>query len=84
MEIRQQFIEAINNGDLGSIDDSGVIVTLSELEQRFSSMEAASMQEFLPSIIIPDGQTRVTKQQFLFQLKDGVYRVHPDALDDFD
>ncbi len=81
MNLKQLFFEAIDNGELGAVDDLGVIVTLSELEQRFTELEPETISHFLPSATLENGQREFTAHKFLYQIKDGVYRVHPDALD---
>lgn len=74
----------MSNGDLGSFDDLGVIVTLKEMEQKFPTIDASRISNFLPEATISSGQKEASEQKFLFHLSGDVYRVHPDAIDRYD
>ena len=40
MTLKQRFIEAIQRGELGSIDDRGVMVTLEDSRQYFADIKS--------------------------------------------
>ncbi len=84
MNLKEQFFEAVSNGDLGSFDDLGVIVTLKELEQKFPTMDAGQISNFLPAATMTSGQSQASEQKFLFHLSGDAYRVHPDAIESYD
>lgn len=84
MNLKQQFFEAVSNGDLGSFDDLGVIVTLKELEQTFPRVDSGQISRFLPSATIDAGQHSASEQKFVFHLSGDAYRVHPDAIELYD
>ncbi len=80
MRLKDHFLEAINAGELGSIDDRGIVFTLKEFKQVFSYIKSDYINSFLPAATIEAGRDTMTQTKFLFRIRKGVYRVHPDAL----
>jgi len=81
MTLKIRFLEAVSGGDLGEFDDSGVIVTLKEFKSYFKDVKSDYVNSFLPAAVIEAGQKTATHTKFLFRVRKGVYRVHPDAMD---
>ncbi len=81
MNLKQLFFKAIDSGELGAVDDQGVIVSLKELEQRFANLDHMTVSHFLPAATLEKGQREFTQQKFLYHIRDDIYRVHPEALD---
>lgn len=84
MKLKQRFLHAVSNGDIGSYDDVGVIVTQQDMHRVFPEVSSLELQSFLPSSVIDEGYSKVSENKFLFFLKEGAYRVHPDALELYD
>ena len=81
MTIKQRFLDAIVKGELGSIEDMGVIVTLKEFKAYFQDINARYSNSFLPAAVIETGQSSITHTKFVFRIRKGVYLVHPDAIE---
>ena len=81
MTLKIRFLEAVSGGDLGEFDDSGVIVTLKEFKSFFKDVKSDYVNSFLPAAVIEAGQKTATHTKFLFRVRKGVYRVHPDAME---
>ena len=80
MTLKIRFLEAVSSGDLGEFDDSGVVVTLKEFKSFFKDVKSDYVNSFLPAAVIEAGQKTATHTKFLFRVRKGVYRVHPDAM----
>jgi hypothetical protein len=78
--LKQRFIDAVNCGKLGTLDEFGVVVTVKEFKIYFSDIKTDYTRSFLPAATIEQGQTSTTHTKYLFNICKGVYRVHPDAL----
>jgi len=83
MELKQLFLEALSNGDMGAIDDLGVVVTLEEFERKFPDTRNMNSAGFLPSSTLDTRDQPVCQDKFLYVVRKDVYRVHPDALDNY-
>lgn len=81
MTIKQRFLDAIVNGELGSRKEAGMIITLLEFKTYFSDINTQYVNSFLPAAVIEAGQRSVTHTKFLFRLRKGVYLVHEDAIE---
>jgi len=79
--LKQRFFEAIIKGELGTVEDRGVVVTLKEFSDYFDDIKTQYVSSFLPAAVIETGQTSVTNTKFLFRLSKGVYLVHGDAIE---
>jgi len=83
MTLKQRFLEAVVKGELGSIEDRGVVVTLKAFKEYFSDVKTYYINSFLPASTIESGRVEMTKTRFLFRIASGVYLVHPDAIDQY-
>jgi len=78
--LKDRFIEAVINGELGSVEDQGVVFTLKEFKEIFSDIKTDYINSFLPAATIEPGRENMTSTKYLFRVRKGVYRVHPDLL----
>ena len=78
--LRSRFISAIASGVLGRVDESGTIFTLKDFKQCFSEIKTDYINSFLPASTIESGRMEISHTKFLFRIRKGVYRVHPDLL----
>ena len=79
--LKERFFEAIITGQLGNIDDRGVIVSTKAFKQHFNEIHTDYINSFLPAATIEPGRHQISPTKFLFRVKKGLYRVHPDALE---
>ena len=82
MQMKERFLNAIIAGELGKQSDFGVIVTLKEFKQYFRDRQTGYVNSFLPAAVIETGQYSATNTKYVFRVRDGVYRVHPQAIAD--
>jgi hypothetical protein len=82
MQMKQRFLNAVISGELGESDDYGVIIKLSEFKKYFSDVKTLYINSFLPAAVIEAGQYNITHTKFVFRVKNGIYRVHPDAIEE--
>lgn len=80
MQLKERFLNAVVSGQLGYHDDYGVVVELKDFRNYFSDIKTDYINSFLPAATIETGQHSVTHTKFVFRLRKGVYRVHPDAI----
>jgi len=78
--LRSRFINAISSGELGRVDESGITFTLKEFKLYFSEIKTDYINSFLPASTIESGRMEMSHTKFLFRIRKGVYRVHPDLL----
>ena len=78
--LKHRFLKAIVNGELGKVDDRGIIVTLKEFKAHFKDIQTQYVTSFLPAATIEIGQRSISRTRFVFRLSKGVYLVHPDAI----
>lgn len=83
MTLKDRFLEAVSNGELGEVDDHGVIVSLKQFKSYFQDVTSDYVNSFLPAAVIETGQMSTTQTKYLFRVRKGVYRVHPDAIEEF-
>lgn len=81
MTLKLRFLDAICAGELGKEDEYGVIVTLKDFKQYFSDVKTDYINSFLPAAVIEIGQYSSTHTKFTFRIKKGIYRVHPDTIE---
>ncbi|MCW8935489.1 MAG: hypothetical protein OQK98_12260 [Gammaproteobacteria bacterium] len=82
MTLKERFLEAVSNGDLGEVDDFGVVVSLKEFKLYFQDVKSDYINSFLPAAVIETGQYSPTHTKYLFRIRKGTYRVHPDAIEE--
>ena len=78
--LKDRFIEAVINGELGSVEDQGIVFTLKEFKSVFDDIKTDYINSFLPAATIEPGREIMTNTKYLFRISKGVYRVHPDVL----
>ena len=81
MTLKIRFLEAVSSGELGEVDDSGLIVSLKQFKSYFKDVKSDYINSFLPAAVIEAGQKSATHTKFLFRVRKGVYRVHDDAME---
>ena len=79
-KLKHRFLAAVAAGELGRTDDQGITVTLQEFKTYFHDIKTQYVASFLPAATIEIGQHTATKTKYVFRLRKGVYRVHPDAI----
>ena len=82
MQLKERFLNAIISAELGRTDDDGVIIEASEFKKYFSDIKSDYVNSFLPAATIEKGRCSISHTKFLFRIRKGVYRVHPDALEE--
>ncbi|MDH5765906.1 MAG: hypothetical protein OEZ38_07815 [Gammaproteobacteria bacterium] len=80
MTLKEKFLNAIIAGELGTPGDYGAIVNLADFKHYFKDIGTDYVNSFMPAAVIETGQYAATHTRFLFRVKRGVYRVHPDAI----
>ena len=83
MTLKDSFLEAVATGKLGTEDGFGAIVTLKEFKAYFRNIETGYVTSFMPASVIENGQFSATHTKFLFRIKKGVYRVHPEVIEEY-
>ena len=78
--LRSRFINAITSGNLGRVDEQGITFTLKEFKLYFSEIKTDYINSFLPASTIETGRMEMSHTKFLFRIRKGVYRVHPELL----
>jgi len=81
--VKHRFLKAILNGELGRVEAEGVVVTLKAFKHYFSDIKTQYIASFMPAATIEAGWGQYSHTKFLYRLRRGVYRVHPQALLDF-
>jgi len=83
MQIKEMFLNAVITGELGRTDDYGVIIELREFKMFFKDeIKTDYINSFLPAATIEAGQSSASHTKYLFRIKKGLYRVHPDAIEE--
>jgi len=80
MQLKERFLNAIISGELGRTDDEGVIVETGEFKKYFSDIKSDYVNSFLPAVTIEKGRCSISHTKYLFRIRKGTYRVHPDAI----
>lgn len=78
--LKERFIQAIKNGELGSHEAHGTIVTLKQFKQYFSEIETQYVSSFLPAATLEPGMVTMKHTKFVLRIAKGVYKLHPDIL----
>jgi len=82
MHLKERFLNAIISSELGKQSEFGVIVTLKEFKRHFSDIQSAYVNSFLPAAVIEPGQYNISFTRYIFRIKKGLYRVHPQAIEE--
>jgi len=80
LRLKQRFLIAVEKGELGREGAQGVIVTSKEFKLYFSDIKSQYVTSFMPASTIEPGRSIMTHTKFLFRIRKGVYRLHPDLL----
>jgi len=83
LPLKDRFLLAVVNGDIGRVENSGVIVSLKEFKAHFNDITSDYINSFLPAATIEPGQRSVTNTKYVFRVKKGVYLVHPEVLEGY-
>ncbi len=83
MTLKKRFLEAVSSGELGEVDDFGVVVSLKQFKSFFCDVKSDYINSFLPAAVIETGQYSTTHTKYLFRIRKGMYRVHPDAIEEY-
>jgi len=78
--LKQRFKAALISGELGHVDDEGIVVTLKAFKEYFSDVTSDYINSFLPAATIESVRVDMMDTKFLFRIGKGVYRVHPDFI----
>ena len=81
LHLKDRFLAAVVNGDLGVLEERGFVVTLKEFKAYFSDIKTDYINSFLPAAAIEPGQMSATHTKYIFRIKSGVYLVHGDAIE---
>ena len=79
--LKNRFLSAVANGEIGRVENAGVIVTLKEFKAHFNDIKSDYINSFLPAATIETGQHSITTTKYVFRVKKGVYLVHPEVLE---
>jgi len=79
--LKDRFIEAVINGELGSVEDQGIVFTLKEFKSVFHDIKTDYINSFLPAATIEPGRETLTRTKYLFRISKDVYRIHSDLLE---
>jgi len=80
MLLKDRFIDAVINGELGSVEDMGIVFTLKEFKSVFHDIKTDYINSFLPAATIEPGRENMTRTKFSFRIRKGVYRIYPKLL----
>ncbi|MFK5893777.1 MAG: hypothetical protein QM504_11205 [Pseudomonadota bacterium] len=80
MLMKNRFLNAVNSGQLGKSDEFGIVVELKDFKRYFDDIHTDYINSFLPAATIEAGRHSISHTKYLFRVKKGVYRVHPEAL----
>jgi len=83
LSLKDRFLLAVVNGEIGRVENSGVIVSLKEFKAHFNDITSDYINSFLPAATIEPGQRSVTKTKYVFRVKKGLYLVHPEVLEGY-
>ena len=80
MTLKERFLAAVRQGELGRQTECGTVVSVAEFKAYFADINEGYAETFLPAAVIEPGQFSMTQTRFVFRVKNGVYRVHPQAV----
>lgn len=78
--LKDRFLDAIIAGELGQQDEYGIIIRLRDFKGYFTDIHSDYVNSFLPAATIEPGRHASTHTKYLFRVRKGIYRVHPDVL----
>lgn len=81
--LKDRFLEAILKGELGCVEQGQTIVTLREFRAYFSDIKTQYVLSFLPAATFQPGQHSLSHTKFVFRVSKGIYRLHPEVLENY-
>ncbi len=80
-KLKHKFLDAVVDGKLGIMTESGLVVTTKEFVAYLENESRPEyLRSYLPSVAIEPGRHMMQHNKYLFRLRQGVFRVHPDAI----
>lgn len=84
MHLKERFLAAIQAGELGYRNQEGdIMITLKAFKEYFRDIPLGYRGSFLPAATIEPGRNAMTPTKFVFRSKPGVYRLHPDIMQNY-
>ena len=80
LQLKDRFLRAVVLGELGSVENSGIVVTLKEFKRYFSDIKTQYVSSFMPAATFEPGMYTPSHTRFLFRVGKGVYLIHSDVL----
>jgi len=81
-KLKHQFLEAVINEKIGTKTDFGLVITTKEfvnfMKKSRSSIDY--LESYLSSVTIEPGRKAMMHNKYLFRVKQGVFRIHPEAV----
>jgi len=81
--LKDRFLIAVVKGEIGRVENSGVIVSLKEFKAHFTDITSDYINSFLPAATIEPGQRSISHTKYVFRVRKGVYLVHPEVLENY-
>ena len=78
--LKDRFFRAVVLGDLGSLENEGVVVRLKEFKRYFKDIKTQYVSSFMPAATFEPGMYTPSHTRFLFRVGKGVYLIHSDVL----
>ena len=78
--LKDRFFRAVVLGELGKLENSGIVVTLKAFKRYFSDIKTQYVNSFMPAATFEPGQFTPSHTKFLFRVAKGVYLIHSDVL----
>ncbi len=81
-QLKDKFLDAIIEGGLGVLTKDGIIISSKEFTHYFITRghKKEYLRCYLSSVVIEPGRHAMLHNKFLFRIKQGVFRLHPDAI----
>jgi len=83
MQMKDRFLDAVTTGKLGHTDSSGIVVNIKEFKAYFNDIQSDYINSFLPAATIEPGRSQITRTKYIFRIRKGVYRIHPDVVKEY-
>ena len=78
--LKDRFLRAVVLGELGSLENDGLVVTLKEFKYYFRDIKTQYVSSFMPAATFEPGMFTPSHTRFLFRVGKGVYLIHSDVL----
>lgn len=80
LQLKDRFLRAVVLGELGAVENSGMVVTLKEFKRYFRDIKTQYVSSFMPAATFEPGMYTPSHTRFLFRVGKGVYLIHSDVL----